>query len=322
MTESELIYRNSVKKHWVAKKDLGKHHVLTELDLVMKRCGTDIPIMDFHELVGKKLTKNVGQNEPIIPNVIERKVLALIIARTSSKRLPKKALLKIQNKYAIEYLFEKVINSKERGYVDEIVFCTTSLEEDDSLADLAKNYDLEIVRGEVDDVLSRMISATELHKDCDTVLRITGDDILVDQYYLNETVNLHHENNSDYTDAKGLPSGTEVEVFSANCLKTIYDLAEDRSGTEYLTNYIRDNIEHFSVSSLAARKNIEKTLRLTLDTQEDFQVLCDLFEGLAKLEKLDDFDLTDIIEHFEQNPDSLSYNRKVRQAKIPVHFKN
>ena len=51
-----------------------------------------------------------------------------------------------------------------------------------------------------------------------TILRVTGDDILIEPNYLRKTIDHHFKVNADYTDAKLLPSGTEVEVVESNVL--------------------------------------------------------------------------------------------------------
>ena len=44
----------------------------------------------------------------------------------------------------------------------------------------------------------------------DIVVRITGDDILIDPHYLDKTIDYHLKNNLQYTDAK---SGIDTEIF-------------------------------------------------------------------------------------------------------------
>ena len=67
----------------------------------------------------------------------------LITVRTGSTRLPKKALIEINGKPTIEYLIERVKQSK---FADNIILCTTKLPEDDILCKLAQKnnikYDL------------------------------------------------------------------------------------------------------------------------------------------------------------------------------------
>ena len=93
---------------------------------------------------------------------------------------------------------------------------------------------------------------------CDQILRITGDDILTDKYYVEKTINTHLKNNSDYTDCKNIPSGTEIEVFSVKTIRNLYENLVDSSGTEYLTNYIIENKDQFSISSCKVKKHKSK----------------------------------------------------------------
>ena len=75
-------------------------------------------------------------------------------------------------------------------------------------------------------------------------------DILVDPDYVDRAISYHLEQNVEYTDVKQLPSGTEVEVFDVSLLKRIWEIADDRRGTEYLTTYISDSRDQFKVASM------------------------------------------------------------------------
>ena len=110
----------------------------------------------------------------------------------------------------------------------------TDLSEDDSIEDLALNAGVECYRGENENVPSRMVGALG-YNHVDVALRITGDDILVDPSYIDIGLDHHLSTNSEYSDLKDLPSGTEVEFFDADLLRKIYKLGENTEGTEYLT---------------------------------------------------------------------------------------
>ena len=58
-----------------------------------------------------------------------------ITVRTGSSRLPKKALEEIGNRTTIEFLIDRL---KLSSYADNIVLCTTTLDEDDVLIEIAK----------------------------------------------------------------------------------------------------------------------------------------------------------------------------------------
>ena len=76
----------------------------------------------------------------------------LISCRTASKRLPNKAVLPINKKPSIFYLFENLNNSI---YKDNLILCTTNLPSDDVLVDLAKEKSIKIFRGSSEDKLKR-----------------------------------------------------------------------------------------------------------------------------------------------------------------------
>ena len=216
----------------------------------MKRTNEHINPILYQEIINKRLIKDIKCENKITKDHFKNNILAIVVARTNSKRLKNKTTQLINGKPTLYHLFKRLNLAKNLGYIDNIAFCTTKLKSDDKLIEIADQFGFQSFRGDSEDVLSRMILAINRYEDHNTILRVTGDDILIDPYYLNKTVKWHFKNNADYTDAKCLPSGTEVEVFNAEILKLIHYIAEDTSGTEYLTNYINNNKHQFNTSSL------------------------------------------------------------------------
>ena len=317
-SDAEKKYRNSVKKSWTAAKDIKKNVIIKPNDIVMKRPLNFFAPPIYEEIIGTKISENISKEGSIAKNMLNNKVLAIIVARSESSRLPGKAIKKINGKTSISHLFERVKIAKNRGIIDTIAFCTTTLESDDKLVDIASNYPMSVYRGSVDDVLSRMMIAIDDRQDHNIVLRITGDDLLIDSEYLEKTINYHLERNAHYTDAKSLPSGTEVEVFDSYILKLIHELSFDSSGSEYLTNYIINNIDQFEVASLPVDKNHNKRYRLTLDTQEDYEVIKLLLENMKKIGKEFNYNMDDLFNYFQQNPKVLDINKPIVQQVAPI----
>ena len=63
------------------------------------------------------------------------KIIAVILSRMGSNRLPGKALLKINNIPAIIYIYKRVLASKS---IDDVVIATTNNKQDDSIEELCK----------------------------------------------------------------------------------------------------------------------------------------------------------------------------------------
>ena len=87
---------------------------------------------------------------------------------------------------------------------------------------------------------------------------------------MNLAINHLLENNLDYVDHKDLPSGTETEIFDRETLELIYKTGNDLEGTEYLTNYIKNNKLYFKTGSAPVLNKHRSNLRLTIDTLSDF----------------------------------------------------
>ena len=137
------------------------------------------------------------------------------------------------------------------------------------------------------------------------IVRVTGDDILIDPKYMNIAINYLLENNLEYVDHKALPSGTETEIFDRNILNLITNTADDLEGTEYLTNYIQDNKLYFKIGSAPVSIKHKSNLRLTIDTKNDFNFVKKFLIKMKKIGKNYNYNLDDIVNFY-----SKSINKK------------
>jgi sialic acid synthase SpsE/spore coat polysaccharide biosynthesis protein SpsF (cytidylyltransferase family) len=314
---SERIYRETAKKHWVSTKALPKGHSLTSGDLVMKRIPTEevgAGAIEMDKLVGRELLRDINEEHAFVRLDVKQTVWALPVARVASARLPGKALLDVAGIPALGHLFGRL---KRIECIDKIVFCTTSETDCGPLATLAEEHDIECHRGPVEDVLARMLGAIE-GKSVDIVLRVTGDDILIDKDYVKRAVDHHLSTNTEYSEVKDLPSGTEVEIFDAQLLWDIWSVAMGTSGTEYLTLFVTENADQFRTEIVPVDTYHTRDFRLTLDTSEDLQVIRLLLEEMRRQGKALDYNMDDIVRFFEENPETLEINSAVRQRSRPV----
>lgn len=316
---SEEEYRKKVKKHWVAIKDIPIREIITRNDILMKRASASAHPLEINKIAGVKAVCAIKKGQPITSILLPHKVLAVIVARLGSSRLENKALLDINGEPAIAHLFKRVGICKEAGVVDSVAFCTTTEPQDDTLVSIAGNYSfMKVYRGSVANVLSRMLLAMDDHRDHDVIVRITGDDLLIDCTYLKKTLAHHLETNAHYTNAKDLPSGVEAEIFSSDALRFIHDFALDYNGSEYLTNYIMNNKSQFNISHLAVSGRHARTIRLTMDTKEDYEVIYKLLAQMKAQGKEFSYSLDDIIYFFEKNQDIELINSRTRQKPMPL----
>ncbi|MBH30513.1 MAG: hypothetical protein CMG71_00810 [Candidatus Marinimicrobia bacterium] len=295
MGEAEYNYRSRMKKHVTAKHLLKSGTILSEKDLRLQRVEdyslAPVPIDSW---VGKKLLKSVDKDHVLKYEDIQQRVGLCIIARLQSSRLPGKALEMIAGKPSLGHLFERAIMAK---HVAEPVLCTTTNVEDDKLANLAQSYDVEVIRGDSKNVLSRLVCAID-DFDFDIILRVTGDDIFLDPPHVELLINHLRKYNLDYVSAKELPAGTEAEAFTAETLKSIERYADDLDYTEYLTYYVDD--PSFECGQLPVEEKFRRDYNLSLDTEEDLSRLCNILESIY--DEKQPYTLDQVIEYIDDNP--------------------
>ena len=317
-SNSEKKYRNIVSKYLVTVKNILPNNKIKSSQIKFKRINykKKIYCTNIEDFLNKNSLNKIHVDTPLNLSLIKNKINALIIVRLKSNRLKKKALLKINNEYAIEHLINKVKKIKN---INKIIICTSTNNQDDKLIEIAKKNNINFFRGHETNVLKRIYDCNKKFK-CDHVLRITGDDILIDPVYANKTIQYHLETNSDYTDCKKLPSGTEVEVFSNKCIVNLFNSLIDGSGTEYLTNYINENSDHFNKSSYKVFKKHQIDARLTIDTKQDFFVVKKMLESFNKDKKKYTYNLDDIVYFYKKNKNLFKKNRNIKQLIKPEKF--
>ena len=116
-------------------------------------------------------------------------------ARMVSDRLPGKVMKPVLGKPILTYIFDILKRVKN---LDGFILITTVLEEDDVIEELCNKYKVDCVRGSVHDVIDRFRIAYELYRP-EHIVRVTGDDPLMDPELIERIINEHLNGDFDYT---------------------------------------------------------------------------------------------------------------------------
>ena len=198
------------------------------------------------------------------------KVVAIVQARMSSKRLPGKVLKTIDEKPLIEILLYRLSHSKA---INTIILATSENPENDVLAATVEKMGYDVFRGSEDDVLDRYYHAAKWYG-AEIVVRITGDCPIIDPNVVDGVVECFIKNNVDYAsnvEPPTYPDGLDVEAFSFFALEHAHANATSKFDREHVTPFIRDR-SNFKKNNLAYCKDVSKE-RWTVDTVQDFEVL-------------------------------------------------
>lgn len=245
-------------------------------------------------------------------------IVCIIQARTTSSRLPNKVLLNLPyngDKTVLEQVINRVKKSK---YINKIIVVTTTNKIDDKIEILCKNLQINCFRGSEDNVLSRYYEAATKYG-TDLIVRITSDCPCIDPEILDELIEKHLNEKNDYTSnslVRTFPHGLDCEIFLYKVLKEAYENAKERFEFEHVTPYVyKTNKNKYKIGQLLLNKNKEYSkIRITLDTKEDYILLCEVYDNLYSNNKY--FSCEDIINLFEEKKWLYLINNSIEQKRV------
>ncbi len=196
----------------------------------------------------------------------------IIQARMCSTRLHGKVLHEISSdETLLSFLIRQIKNCKS---LTNIVVATTNLKEDDAIVDFLKSYDIEIFRGNSENVLDRFYHCAKKFE-FSTIVRLTADNPLIDPFIIDSIVEKFLSLKCDYlsnTHPRTFPQGNDVEIFSFKTLKKTWQNATNFSEKEHVTPYVYNNSNLFKLENFSNAMDYSH-LRYTIDHLNDFKLV-------------------------------------------------
>ena len=200
----------------------------------------------------------------------------ILQARLSSSRLPGKMLMPIGGLPLCVLCAKRATQSGHH-----VVVATSDETSDDALCDALDEHGVKYVRGPLDDVLKRFIIACQDLDDDDLVVRLTGDNPLVDGAFVSEIIEQHKTSGARYTRSLSpidkLPYGISAEVIECRALRALDKGDIGTEDREHVTSYLTKKGEYDLFTSKLDEDLSH--LRVTVDTPEDYGRAVALFEG-------------------------------------------
>lgn len=211
------------------------------------------------------------------------RIIVIIQARYGSLRLPGKILKELDGKPLIGHTIERCLAAKN---VDEVILATANTPENDPVEKFCNNNHFKIYRGSEDDVLSRYIDAASSYNP-DYIVRICGDEPLLDTNILEKSIQNHFESKCDYsttihTSTYGaVPKGLDIEIVNYVILKEVNNISTEKPHREHVTKYILDNPSKYSINKIMFDESIaRRDISLTVDTREDFKFVKKIYQKI------------------------------------------
>ena len=206
------------------------------------------------------------------------KTIACVIARTTSSRLPLKILRLVNDEFRmIDFILQRL---KKISNISDIYLCTSYDPVDDIMEDVAHLNEVKLYRGSAESVIDRLVAVADIENG-DNIIRITGDNVFTSTEYLQQQIEIHNNEQLDYTRIIGVPLGATAEVIKCSALKHCYERI-DKAVSEYLMLYLFcPKIYLCGVISINGLKN-SSSYSVTVDTPSDLLRTREIFKLYCK----------------------------------------
>ncbi len=202
-----------------------------------------------------------------------------------------------------------IMRMRHATCLDGLVVATTTLPEDDVLAELCATLGTPCFRGDATDVLDRFYRCAESFGARDVLVRLTGDCPLHDPEVVDAVVSFFQEGAYDYaanTHPPTFPDGLDAEVFSFAALQTAWHDVSTLVEREHVTYHFYTHPEKFKIGNLEWAEDLSD-MRWTLDEPADLAFVREIYSRLGRY----DAGFGEILALLSGNPGLQSINQHI-----------
>jgi len=216
----------------------------------------------------------------------------IIQARMGSSRLPgKMGKVFYDGKSLLDVILDRLQLFSDRV---QVIVATSQNEADDFIVNTARRKGIKVYRGSEENVLNRFVEAAD-HFGIDTIIRICADNPFIQLDFIENLIKSNYESVADYVGYRvngEVPAikthvGFFPELVTKQSLKKLDTSDPEPFYKEHVTNYFysKENSE-FSVEwiDIEYPKEVIKNIRLTIDTEQDFELVNGVYEYLNENE--------------------------------------
>lgn len=236
------------------------------------------------------------------------RVVVVVEARMGSSRLPGKSLRPLAGVPLVGRVIER---ARLARCADEVVVATTARDLDDPLAEYARSLGAPVFRGSEDDVLARILGASEAHGAAIHV-QCWGDCPLLDAGEIDRAVALLREGSYDLTgnalDAgRQLPYGLDVIALRTDALRIAeQETRENAYHREHGTTFLYQHPERFRIAHLPTPEALRcPGFNATINVEDDYRFIERLYELLAPTKPA--FSAQEAMEFIRATPELLAH---------------
>lgn len=269
----------------------------------------------------KRWSKAIAANEREILILMKQiKIVAIIIARLTSSRLPRKHLRDLNGFPLIYHIIKRLKNCNK---IDEIVLATGPKSENIELAKYTISQGVETYYDEdVNNVTGRIANAA-IQFNADYIVTISGDCPLIDPNFINEGIDLLLSRDRDYVFVdheknKCLHEG--IGIFKRVSWEKINDASETWFQKEHPGSVLKEHPELLRGVEIIPPEEFQRCdFRMSVDTLADLSFMSKIYHELDN--DLSIVDLYDVVNLLDQKPWLKNINGHVHQKTLTEQSK-
>ena len=211
---------------------------------------------------------------------------------------------------------------KRSQKIDRLVVATSKNPDDQSIAALCEELDVDVYRGNLNNVLDRFYQAARQYHP-DHIVRLTGDCPLIDPDVVDELITFYLDKDCDYASncrPPSYPDGLDIEVFTFSALEKAWKESVRPDEKEHVIVYIVTHPDQFRIANYKYHQDLSH-LRWTVDEPEDLDFVKRVFEALYP--ENPNFGMRDILELLDRNPELTEINLRHKKSReheqIEIH---
>ena len=166
-----------------------------------------------------------------------------------------------------------------------VIVATSDSEKDDDIVEILRPLNVNVFRGNQDDILHRLTAVADFYK-YENFVRIFGNYPLVDLSEMEKLAAEHIEGDYDYSyneHRNGVLWGTGCEVFKVSVLNELNEELQSGSQRETVSFYLQQNTAKYKV----LKKNViqkRPSYKLNFETEKDLKLIQEIVQNISELQ--------------------------------------
>lgn len=242
------------------------------------------------------------------------RMIAFIQARIKSNKLPGKVLKLLAGKPMLWHVIHRVRQIK---LLHDVVVATSYSDSDSKIVRLCDQQQFKVFTGSENDVVDRIYHAAQYYQ-AQAILRVKADCPFIDPSIVTRLIHKFNIQQWDYagintaesivhTKSPRFPDGLDAEIIRFSTLQTIWREAQNKLQREYVTPYLFQNSDKFTLGILSPNQDYSN-LRLTVDSPSDYAFAKLIYKNLYIPGRV--FSFKEIIKFFDRHTDLMKLNQQ------------